>query len=537
MLINRQQTLRRICSNETFKFSLLASRNNNWRRQFCSSSPQHRNASSSNRGTEYQSTRRIFRASTYNKNGKDKNSKEWSPEAKTRLLVATLGSTIFTVPYAVDFIKGRYKQDPDGETAANIPDVYNDIDFVDDEVMSGLSTRVILDYIFEKERNEEQENVLTKASNFLAEVIYNEKTEAALKTLAVNVLKSEEIKHELSLMLSTLFTDLVQDAKTLEQVTELLTNVLAQEKIKSALHDLVVNLLQDTVIFEKLVELVNRVVQDDEVKQTLTKILTNATHKTLSDDGIMQHTKEFAANLVGDSTIQRTGGDALWNTIGYSLAPNLQVAASLTLVGVISLIVGVVAWNKGSTLTLPDDIMNDRASLFTEESIWKALIHPLQDTIVATAGAPKYIWRIIVESLSNGLMHVTNTIATSAGSCQSYFFQSSSKLMAASVQVLKNGLSLAIQHASVATIALANWSVTSSKSSAMFVTSNAFVWVGKMGDSFVFMYDYILEHGKFVVLRHAHLSVNYLAAFRSFIESLFRRPKGSGKSETDVLPL
>mmetsp|Transcript_23661 Transcript_23661/g.36515 ORF Transcript_23661/g.36515 Transcript_23661/m.36515 type:complete len:573 (-) Transcript_23661:74-1792(-) len=524
------------CRNQTLK--LATRQKNNWTRQVFASPHQHHNASSNNRGTEHDSARRTFRASSFNKYGKDKKENEWSPETKTRLLVAALGSTIVTVPYAVNFIKGRYKQVSDEETAANIPDIYNDIDFVDDEVMSGLSTRVILDYIFEKERDEEQENVLTKASNFLAEVIYNENTETALRTLVIKVLKSEEVLHELNVMLSKLFTDLVQDAKTLEQVTELLANVLAQEKIKSALHELVLNLIQDAVIFEKLIELVNRIVQDEEVKQTLTKILTNATHKTLSDDGIMQHTKEFAANLVGDSTIQRTGGDALWNTIGYSLAPNLQVAASLTLVGVISLMVGVFAWNKGNTVALPDDMLNHAPSLLNDESILKALTQPILNMIAAAASAPKYLWRVLVESLSNGVMYVTNTISESTKSCQSYLFTSSNRLAATSVEAINSGLSFAANHASVAAIALARWVVSSSKSSVMFISSNAIVLFDKAGDGLMFLYGYVMKHGTIVAQRHIQLSGEYWTAFCSFIVSSFRYPKssGNGKSNIDTMP-
>ena len=276
---------------------------------------------------------------------------ELSPQAQTGIFISGFGALLIFIPNAIVYVKEHYIADDDdsddNSTAVSRPDVYEDIDFVDDEVLSGLSTRVILDYIFEKDsrgKTEGEENqVLTKASRFLSEAIYNEKTETALKNLVLSVLRSEEVLQELNILATKVFSQLFQDENTLEQVTELLKNALAHESIRDALHRLVIDLLNDEFIFQKVLDLISRITDDEQTKKALTDVLKNATHRTLNDEGIMQHTKEFTANLVTDSTIQRTGGDALWNTIGYSISPSQKTTIALIIAGLTSVSIGIFA--------------------------------------------------------------------------------------------------------------------------------------------------------------------------------------------------
>ena len=60
-----------------------------------------------------------------------------------------------------------------------------------------------------------------------------------------------------------------------------------------------------------------------EATQTL---LTNSAHKTLNDPEILDHSMEFAADVVGDDVVQRTSGEALWNTISYSIRPGFSLS-------------------------------------------------------------------------------------------------------------------------------------------------------------------------------------------------------------------
>ena len=363
------------------------------------------------------------------KNNANEMKSRLSPRAQTGLFAGALGTMLVTIPYAVVYVKENYIDDDDDvkliDKKTIRPDVYNDIEFVDDDLLSGLSTRVILDYIFDKESTDnEEENVLNKASRFLSEVIYNEQTEEALKKLVLSVLKSDEVLNELQHLAKKLFTNLFQDEETLQQVIELLRNALAHEKIKEGLRNLALDLIQDETIFKQLLGLISRITDDESVKNALADVMKNATHQTLDDDGVMQHTKEFAANLVGDSTIQRTGGDALWNTIGYSISPSFSTTIVITFMGICSLAIGMFALSMSTDANLPSEQalekVMDRASNISGGSLFAAIFSPFATFFKAIVNAPSLMQQKLASGISFTLHAVTRYISTSMTSIQRY---------------------------------------------------------------------------------------------------------------------
>ena len=44
------------------------------------------------------------------------------------------------------------------------------------------------------------------------------------------------------------------------------------------------------------------------------------------DPEILDHSMEFASDVVGDDVVQRTSGEALWNTISYSVRPAMATS-------------------------------------------------------------------------------------------------------------------------------------------------------------------------------------------------------------------
>ena len=113
-----------------------------------------------------------------------------SPQAQTGIFVGSMGALLVAIPYGISYLQEHYyMHDNDNDENKTRPNVYNDIELLDDEMLSGLSTRVILDYTFDKETVEnEEENLLGNASRFLSEVIYNEQTEETLKKLVLSVI-------------------------------------------------------------------------------------------------------------------------------------------------------------------------------------------------------------------------------------------------------------------------------------------------------------------------------------------------------------
>jgi hypothetical protein len=53
--------------------------------------------------------------------------------------------------------------------------------------------------------------------------------------------------------------------------------------------------------------------------------LVESAHNALNDPDILDHSMEFATEVVGDDVVQRTAGEALYNTLSYAVRPALSV--------------------------------------------------------------------------------------------------------------------------------------------------------------------------------------------------------------------
>jgi hypothetical protein len=53
-------------------------------------------------------------------------------------------------------------------------------------------------------------------------------------------------------------------------------------------------------------------------------LLAESAHRTLNDPDILDHSMEFATDVVGDDGVQRTSGEALRHTVSYALRPSLS---------------------------------------------------------------------------------------------------------------------------------------------------------------------------------------------------------------------
>lgn len=54
-------------------------------------------------------------------------------------------------------------------------------------------------------------------------------------------------------------------------------------------------------------------------------LLTESAHNALNDPEILDHSMEFATDVVGDDVVQRTAGDALRNTLSYAVQPAITI--------------------------------------------------------------------------------------------------------------------------------------------------------------------------------------------------------------------
>ncbi|VEU36274.1 unnamed protein product [Pseudo-nitzschia multistriata] len=227
----------------------------------------------------------------------------------------------------------------------------------------------------------------------VADLLRSPQIQEAATTLVTKVLQSQQFKAACALLLRELLRDLLDDPDTLDQLVHLLQTAIADEKIREAAIGLATDVFGDDRVLDELVVLVQRLGMEGQVMAATQALLVESAHNALNDPEILDHSMEFATDVVGDDVVQQTAGEALYNTMSYAFRPALSVFLALTGVGLIFVSISAFR-NLAQT---PSDAA-DRAFLGAIETytsrLLKVLFLPLdflvacKDALVAIALFP-----------------------------------------------------------------------------------------------------------------------------------------------------
>ena len=162
----------------------------------------------------------------------------------------------------------------------------------------------------------------------VADLMKSPQVGEAATQLVVKVVQSQQFKRACQALLKELWTDLVSDEETLRQVIHLLQNAIQDPKIKDAAVELVMEVFGDDQVLDELVVLVQRLGVEKQVQDATQALLVESAHNALNDPEILDHSMEFATDVVGDDVVQQTAGEALYNTLTYAVRPTLSVSKS-----------------------------------------------------------------------------------------------------------------------------------------------------------------------------------------------------------------
>ena len=191
------------------------------------------------------------------------------------------------------------------------------------------------------------------------DVLTSDNIRKRASNIASGVVESEAFQKACSVLVKNLWNDLVNDPETTKQLTTLVYTVLQNERIYTAVKDLLMQLINDDEVYKELTQLVVKIGEEQEVLDATQKLLTKSAHNTLNDRDVLEHSMEFATVVVGDDAVQRTGGDAIWNSFNYAIQPGGN--AMLTGAGTL-LALGAIYFycSKGSDVT--DHIISPQQS-------------------------------------------------------------------------------------------------------------------------------------------------------------------------------
>jgi hypothetical protein len=161
--------------------------------------------------------------------------------------------------------------------------------------------------------------------SIVSDLIKSPRIQSAVADLVTRVVSSPEFKKATTVLVKELWKDLVEDPTTLAQVIHLLQNVIQDESIKEAAIQLVMEIFNDKEVLDELVNLLEKLSQEKEVLTATQALLVESAHNALNDPEILDHSMEFATDVVGDDVVQQTAGEALYNTFSYAVRPTLSV--------------------------------------------------------------------------------------------------------------------------------------------------------------------------------------------------------------------
>jgi hypothetical protein len=175
-----------------------------------------------------------------------------------------------------------------------------------------------------KSGNNEKTTIISPeedAKRILNDLLGSENVRTTASRVASNVIQSPPFQNAVKALVKNVWNDLINDPETSTQLTSLVQSVLQNERIYAAVKDLLLQLINDEEVYDELTKLVVKLGEERDVLDATQKLLTVSAHATLNDPDVLDHSMEFATEVVGDDVVQRTGGEALRNTVGYAVQP------------------------------------------------------------------------------------------------------------------------------------------------------------------------------------------------------------------------
>lgn len=244
--------------------------------------------------------------------------------------IAVLTAIILTAPYVIRQMKKSGRED----YSVTSEDPVDDLTMV---------VRRAWD-----EEDEDESSRKSAVEIMLKDILKSQALQQAAQDFLIRILEAPEFQAALQRLAKTLWTDLISDKETTAQVIHLLQIAIQDPAVKKAAQLLVLELVQDHEVKESLIELINSLGADKSVLDATQILITEAAHNALNDTEILDHSMEFATDVVGDDVVQRTAGEALRKSVGHAFRPASTVVLTATGIGLMVFGVAAIGYARSS---------------------------------------------------------------------------------------------------------------------------------------------------------------------------------------------
>lgn len=189
--------------------------------------------------------------------------------------------------------------------------------------------RKFLNIVLDKGDDNGKRRIIGNTAEIIVDVLNSEALQNAIASLVSRVIATQQFQTACQKLIKALWDDLIHDPETTAQVVQLLNTAIHDENIKRSFKELIIGLLKDKEIYNELTGMVVLLAEENEVLDATRSLLTESAHNALNDPEILDHSMDFAADVVGDDLVQRTSGMALRNTVTYAVSPSLSTFLSI----------------------------------------------------------------------------------------------------------------------------------------------------------------------------------------------------------------
>jgi len=261
--------------------------------------------------------------------------------------------------------------------------------------------------------NGDKRTAIGNTTDIVVKVLNSEALQNAIASLVSRVISSEQFKSACQKLIKTLWDDLIHDPETTAQIVQLLNTSIQNENIKRSFKELIMGLLKDDEIYNELTGMVVRLGEENEVLDATRDLLTESAHKALNDPEILDHSMEFATDVVGDDVVQRTSGEALRNTVTYAMSPSLSTFLSIFGIGLVLFSVSAVgnarlSAREGREIDAAASVVVRNAGTIILNTVTKILAIP-QRVVSRSCSA---VLGFLFKCVSNATTLVTTTTMT-----------------------------------------------------------------------------------------------------------------------------
>ena len=163
--------------------------------------------------------------------------------------------------------------------------------------------------------------VTAQAASFLREASHAPETQEALLKLTLHVLKHPDSLTELSLLTKNVLASLSHDPEAIKHLAVLFSAVFQDPELKQCLNVVASEICKSPEVVEAASELTAQVFQEPVVQEAVNNILVEGSSNVMKNEELSVQSREFVAAVMGDDSLQREGGTALWNSIYHAIVP------------------------------------------------------------------------------------------------------------------------------------------------------------------------------------------------------------------------